>query len=43
MMVGVAIDAIYGAVYYRLLVSHEPTTPDYADTLLSQLAPALRA
>jgi len=38
----IAIDAIYGAVYYRLLVSHEPTTPDYADALLTQLEPALR-
>jgi len=38
----IAIDAIYGAIYYRLLVSHEPTTPDYADTLLGQLEPALR-
>ncbi len=38
----IAIDAIYGAIYYRLLVSHEPTTTDYADTLLAQLEPALR-
>lgn len=38
----IAIDVIYGAVYYRLLVSHQPTTPDYADHLLEQLRPALR-
>lgn len=38
----IAIDAIYGAVYYRLLVSRQPTTPDYADRLLEQLQPALR-
>jgi AcrR family transcriptional regulator len=41
--VGVAIDAIYGAVYYRLLVSHAPTGPGYADELLDQLYPALVA
>ncbi len=38
----IATDAIYGAIYYRLLVSHELTTPDYADTLIAQLEPALR-
>lgn len=38
----IAIDAIYGAVYYRLLVSREPTTPDFPDALLAQLEPALR-
>jgi AcrR family transcriptional regulator len=37
----VAIDAFYGAVYYRLLVSGEPLTPAYADRLLEQLYPAL--
>lgn len=38
---GVVIDALYGALYYRLLVSHEPTTPEYADALLDELYPAL--
>jgi hypothetical protein len=37
----VAIDAFYGAVYYRLLVSGEPLTPAYADRLVEQLYPAL--
>jgi AcrR family transcriptional regulator len=39
--VGVVIDALYGALYYRLLVSHEPLEPGYADTLLAQLYPTL--
>jgi AcrR family transcriptional regulator len=38
--VGVAIDALYGAVYYRLLVSHAPLDPAYADTLIEQVFPA---
>jgi AcrR family transcriptional regulator len=38
--VGVAIDALYGAVYYRLLVSHAPLDAAYADTLIDQLFPA---
>ena len=37
---GVAIDALYGAVYYRLLVSHAPLDPAYADTLIAQVFPA---
>jgi AcrR family transcriptional regulator len=38
--VGVAIDALYGAVYYRLLVSHAPLDSAYADTLIDQIFPA---
>ena len=38
--VGVAIDALYGAVYYRLLVSHAPLDSAYADTLIGQIFPA---
>jgi AcrR family transcriptional regulator/predicted enzyme related to lactoylglutathione lyase len=38
--VGVAIDALYGAVYYRLLVSHAPLDAAYADTLIDQVFPA---
>jgi hypothetical protein len=38
--VGVAIDALYGAVYYRLLVSHAPLDAAYADTLIHQVFPA---
>jgi hypothetical protein len=36
----VAIDALYGAVYYRLLVSHAPLDAAYADTLMDQVLPA---
>ena len=35
------MDAIWGAVYYKLLVSHTPPTSDYADELLTTLWPAL--
>ncbi len=30
------IDLLYGALYYRLLVSHDPPKPDYDDTLIEQ-------
>ena len=30
------IDLLYGALYYRLLVSHDPPSPSYADTLIEQ-------
>jgi hypothetical protein len=36
-----AIDALYGALYYRLLVSGAPLTARYADRLLEQFYPAL--
>ncbi|MFJ4657743.1 TetR-like C-terminal domain-containing protein [Nocardia sp. NPDC088792] len=36
------IDLIYGALYYRLLISGEPMDPAYADRLIDTLAPALR-
>jgi hypothetical protein len=39
--VDIAIDAIYGALYYRLLVSGAPLKPSYADALLDQLYRAL--
>jgi AcrR family transcriptional regulator len=39
----VALDALYGALYYRLLVSGQRLTPRYADTLLDQLYPAFAA
>jgi AcrR family transcriptional regulator len=38
--VGVAIDALYGAVYYRLLVSHAPLDSAYADRLIDEIFPA---
>jgi AcrR family transcriptional regulator len=37
--VGIAIDSLYGAIYYRLLVSHERVEPDYGDRLVDQLYP----
>jgi AcrR family transcriptional regulator len=38
--IGVAIDALYGAVYYRLLVSHAELDSAYADALIDQIFPA---
>jgi AcrR family transcriptional regulator len=35
------MDAIWGAVYYKLLVSHTPPAPGYADEVLATLWPAL--
>ncbi|MGH8866964.1 MAG: TetR/AcrR family transcriptional regulator [Actinomycetes bacterium] len=39
---GVVIDLLYGALYYRLLVSGEPTGDGYADQLVDLVLPALR-
>lgn len=39
--IGIAIDALYGAIYYRLLVSGAHTNPAYAEQLLRQLYPAM--
>jgi AcrR family transcriptional regulator len=39
----VVVDALYGALYYRLLVSGERTEPGYADVLLDHVLPALLA
>ena len=33
------LDLIYGPLYYRLLVTHEPTPSTYADTLIDQIWP----
>jgi AcrR family transcriptional regulator len=41
--VDVAIDALYGALYYRLLVSHEPLSPEYARTVVDTVFPGLCA
>jgi AcrR family transcriptional regulator len=38
---GMVVDALYGALYYRLLVSGERTEPEYAETLLDLFLPAL--
>lgn len=40
---GIVIDAIWGALYYRLLVAHLPLTGDYARELVDQFWPALAA
>jgi AcrR family transcriptional regulator len=37
----VVMDSLYGALYYRLLVSGQRLTPRYADVLLDQIYPAL--
>ena len=37
----IAIDTLYGALYYRLLVSHEPLEPGYGDALIAHHYPAL--
>ncbi len=41
--IGVAIDALYGAIYYRLLVSHGPLDASYVDTLMKQIFPAFQS
>jgi hypothetical protein len=38
--VGIAIDALYGAIYYRLLVSHAPLDSSYAGALIDEIFPA---
>jgi AcrR family transcriptional regulator len=40
--IDVIIDAIYGALYYRLLISRAPINLDFADRLIDALTPALR-
>lgn len=40
--VEVAIDALYGAIYYRLLVSHQPLSAQYARTVVDELFAGLR-
>jgi AcrR family transcriptional regulator len=37
----ITIDSLYGALYYRLLVSGDRLTPRYADAVLDELYPAL--
>lgn len=37
----VLVDLLYGALYYRLLVSGQPTDVSYANTLLDHLTPGL--
>jgi AcrR family transcriptional regulator len=40
--VPLAIDALYGALYYRLLVTHEPLSPAYAAAVLDEVLRGLR-
>jgi AcrR family transcriptional regulator len=37
------LDILYGPLYYRFLVTHQPMSPRYADQLLDQLWPVLVA
>lgn len=41
--VEVTMDAIWGSVYYKLLVSHTPLTATYADQVLATIWPVLAA
>ena len=41
--VDIAIDALYGAIYYRLLVSHQPLSAQYAHTVVDEVFVGLRA
>ncbi|HEY2207180.1 MAG TPA: TetR/AcrR family transcriptional regulator [Pseudonocardia sp.] len=41
--VELAIDALYGALYYRLLVSHEPLSEGYAGAVLDEMLAGLLA
>jgi hypothetical protein len=34
--VELAVDLLYGAIYYRLLVSHQPLSEDYAHAVLQR-------
>lgn len=38
----ILIDLIYGALYYRLLISGAPVDPTYADELIEAVSPILR-
>jgi len=37
------LDAIYGPLYYRFLVTHQPMSSRYADTVLDHIWPAITA
>ena len=41
--VELAIDALYGAIYYRLLVSHAPLSAEYAHAVLDLVLTGLAA
>jgi AcrR family transcriptional regulator len=38
-----ALDAIYGPLYYHFLVTHQPMSSRYADTVLDHIWPAITA
>ena len=40
--VEVAIDILYGAIYYRLLVSHQPLTSEFANAVVDEVFRGLR-
>ncbi len=35
-----ALDFVFGAIWYRLLLGHAPVTPEFIDRMLAQLFPA---
>jgi AcrR family transcriptional regulator len=37
------LDLMYGPIYYRFLVTHEPTPASYADTLIEHIWPQISA
>jgi AcrR family transcriptional regulator len=39
----VAVDVLYGPIYYRMLVGHGPLDDDFADALADQVFPGLAA
>ncbi len=39
----VAVDSLYGPIYYRLLVGHAPLKEDFADALADQVFAGLSA
>jgi AcrR family transcriptional regulator len=39
----VAVDVLYGPIYYRMLVGHAPLDEDFADTLADHVFAGLRA
>lgn len=41
--VDVAIDVLYGAIYYRLLVSHQPLSAEYARAVVDEVFIGLQA
>jgi hypothetical protein len=36
-----AVDALYGPIYFRLLIGHAPLSPEFADSLVHTLLDGL--